>query len=129
MTPAELYRENLREANRALEVATTVKDDFKARGLIEWGMTKRKEPFVGWLVKGPGADAAYSAWHKAQSDVEHWGNLLAAELRTPTPAERPTRAPSMTVDEVEARKRELAEQVAARLGEKPEPEDEGEVPF
>lgn len=67
MSNLDGYRANLREAQGLLEIAQTVKDEFKARGQIEWGTTKRG--FSGWLVKTTSADDAYTAWAKARSDV------------------------------------------------------------
>lgn len=110
------YRQNLHEAQRALEIALAVKDEYKFRDLIAWGTTPRG--FTGWLVRGKKADDVYSACAKAQSDVEHWGNLIIEETRQPELALAPLRPDPMTPDEVEERKREIAAQVAARLGEK-----------
>lgn len=114
---ADCYRENLHEAQQALDIAERVKESFKREGLIVWGTTRAG--FTGWLAKGPKANEAYSTWARAKADVEHWGNLLAAEIKAPTVDAVPIQtALPMTEAEVEARKAEIAAQVAARLGEK-----------
>lgn len=125
---AESYKTNLGEAQNALAIATNLLDEYKHRDMIVWGRTPKG--FEGWLVKGKKADDVYTGAIQARSDVEHWGNLLAAELRRPSPA--PVNPPPLahtqvTTAEFERRQRELAEQMAARLGEKPEPD--GDNPF
>lgn len=76
---ADAYRTNLREAQRRLEITTSVKDEFKRQDLIVWGTTQKG--FEGWLVKSKKADDAYSAWAMAKTDVEHWGGLLNDSIR------------------------------------------------
>ncbi len=111
----EGYRENLAESQRELDIAQTVKDEFKARDMIAWGRTKRG--YEGWLCKGEAADRALSNWARAKSDLEHWGSLLNDELRRARPPAVDPRLPPekddeepMTPEQVEAKKADLNSQ-------------------
>lgn len=120
---AESYRINLAEARRALEIAQSVKDEFKRQNLIRWGMSRTG--FEGWLVEGKKADASYSSWAMAQSDLEHWSSLLTAEVRLRSVPEDRRLPPEkddepMTPEQVEAQRADLGRQFAewqARNGE------------
>lgn len=115
------YRENLREAQRELDIAQQAKDEYRRQELIVWGTSPRN--FTGWLVCGKKADDVYSAWHKARTDVEHWGNLITEEAKRPTLSVLAGGVPPMTAEEWDARKRAYAERMAAQLGEKPSNEE------
>ena len=113
---------DLEAAKAALRHACERMRDLEGQGLVVWGRTQRGHD--GWLVKGKVADAAFSEWARCDSDVLHWMRLLA---HTETPVVPPGKVLAFTAEELERRKVELAAQVAARLGEKPD--DDERVPF
>ena len=124
----EAYRENIVEARRALAVAQERFGKLKDADMIFWGKINLKSgsEYEGWLVKGKGADEAFTARAKAGSDLMHWLRLLAAEEAAPM--EEQARAPiTITPDEKARRIIEIQDEMAKRLGEKPD-DDEG-VPF
>lgn len=127
MSNADAYRENITEARAAFQEADARVARLKAAGMIAWGKRTLKSgnEHIGWLVKGPVADAAWYAKRKAEAELMHWQRLLAEELREPAPPP-PERTVVVTPDEKTARLREMQEQIAMRLGERP---DEDEVPF
>ncbi len=92
----ESYRTNLAEAQRALAIARTVADEYKARDMIAWGRTPKG--FEGWLVKGKKADDVYSNYLRARGDVEHWGDLLNQELKASGALAQDSRLPPETDD-------------------------------
>lgn len=131
MSNLDGYRENLREAQQAYEIADAIKVEFRARDMIKWGRTR--QGYEGWLCEGAKADEAYSNWQKARSDVEHWGGLIAGELKTAAAALPSIRTSEpMTPEQVEARKADLNAQFAAKFPDAdrrlpPERDDDLEV--
>ena len=128
MSYAAEYRENVTEARTALARTQEKFDRLKRAEFIFWGRIKLKSgnEYEGWLVKGKAADEAFTERARAGADLMHWLRLLAAEeATTAMPDGKESRDP-MSLEQQEARKREIAAQVAARLGEKI---DDDEAPF
>ena len=119
MSNADAYRENVSEARVELERANAVVRRMRADGLILRSKNKRGEENI--MVKGGNdgpADRAFSEWARCESNLTHWVRLLAEETREPTEPRAPAATVTITEEEKANRVRELAEQLAMRMGEK-----------
>ena len=150
----EHYRANLTEAKAALAKASDKMRNLERNGFVVWGKIERKglPDYNGWLVKGGAggaADDAFAVWARAISDVDHWHLRLVEETKNPTQGVerdesrlrrlyekymRGDREPgsdddlpsTLVINEEEksARVREIQEQVAMRLGERKEDDND-----
>ena len=123
MNNADAYRENVSEARVELERASATMRRMRADGLIVWTKNRRNEEAC--MVKGGNdgpADRAFSEWARCESNLTHWVRLLAEETREPTTPRVPAATVTITEEEKANRVRELAEQLAMRMGEKTEEE-------
>ena len=123
MSNADAYRENVSEARVELERASATMRRMRDSGLIVRAKNRRGEE--NWMVKGGNdgpSDRAFSEWARCESNLTHWVRLLAEETREPTPPRAPVATVTITEEEKANRVRELAEQLAMRMGEKTDEE-------
>jgi hypothetical protein len=81
MSLAESYMANIDQAQAQLWDARRKVERLKAEHLIEWGtvILKSGSEYTGWLTRGKGADDAYCAMLRIESDLAHWERLLREE--------------------------------------------------